>query len=287
MNRTEKYIQRVLEQMQSPPDEREEMREEIQLHLEEAKERYVNEGLSERQAEKQALADFGKPNKIGQELQESMYPYQRGLLYAIGFAMIFFGVIFYLNETFLLHESVTGWLAIQLFMGTMVTLAALNIGFVGKYFYLLNLLIMVSIALSGFDLMMMETLPMGQSIFFGIYLVSLIICSFIFVFRNSYYSTGKMENKQHNSVLVKFSYVMNLLFGVMVIGIGLFFMWALAIFAGLSPITFLPLLSIIVWLIFLKFQMGFVAKKPMVSLATGLLFSAVAVVLPYMILLLR
>ncbi|MBT2218340.1 hypothetical protein KK120_21280 [Virgibacillus dakarensis] len=284
MNRTEKYIRRVLEQMQSPKAEREEMREELLMHLEEAKKRYLYEGYSEKQAEKYALADFGNPSRIGRELQESIYPFQRGLLYVIGIATIIFGVIFYLNAVFLLHERIIVWFGIQLLIGTAVILAAINISIVGRYFYLVNLLILVSATWSGIDLMMVETAPGGQAFLFSLYLTILIIVSLIFVFRNSYYSTSQTENEQRKPGLVKFSYIMNLLFGVIIISLGLFFMWGFLVFIGMRAIAFVPSIPIFLWLTFYKFQMTYIAKKPLLSLATGFLFSGVAIALPFGIL---
>lgn len=156
MNRIEKHAEQVLRQMQSPDDEREEMREELLSHLNEAKRNYISEGLSEKQAEKKVVAAFGDPHMIGRELQESMYPFQRGLLYLIGIATILFGVIFYLNLSFVIREPTPVWLTIQLLLGSIVTLAAINISFVGRYFYLLNVLLMANTIWNGINFVLMQ-----------------------------------------------------------------------------------------------------------------------------------
>lgn len=85
----------MLEQMQSGREEREELREELLGHLQEAKQHYMDEGYTAKLAEKQAIAEFGNPDSTGHQLQEAMYPYQRGLLYVIGIGTILFGVLYF------------------------------------------------------------------------------------------------------------------------------------------------------------------------------------------------
>lgn len=286
MNQTEKYIQSILDQLQSSPLEREEIDEELRNHLQESKEQYKSEGYTETQAEKQALADFGKSNNIGKELQEAMYPHQRGLLYAIGFALIFYGVVFYLDAAFLQHDPIkpiTIWLAIQLLLGSAVTLAAVNIPFIGKYFYFLHLLIMTVITWSSIDFVIARSLQQWQATLFSLYLVALLVASLIFVFQNSYYSSVDTNKKQQKSAWIKFSYIINLLYSLVVIAFALFTTWALLAFAESRVWSFLPLLSIIVWLIFYKFQMKYVTKKPILSTVTGLLFVGLAAIIPFLI----
>lgn len=284
MNRLEKYVEEVLKQTQSPEEEREEIREELLSHLNEAKSNYISEGFTEKQAEKKVIAAFGNSHHIGQELQESMYPFQRGLLYLIGIITILFGVIFYLNLVFVIHDPTPVWLVIQLLSGSFVMLAAINISFVGRYFYLLNVLLMVNIIWNGFNIVLLQALSQWQALLFSVYLIILIGLGLVFVFRNSYYSTNQMDRKQRKQEFVKFSYIINLLYGMIIIILCLFFLWAFLIFGGISIQTFIIPMPILIWLIFYKFQMKFIAKKPALSLATGLLVSILAIVLSYVIL---
>lgn len=281
MNLVNKYIDHVLEQIQSPAEEREDIREELLSHIVEAKSHYVEAGFSKRKAERKALSDFGDANNIGKNLQEAMYPFQRGLLYIIGIATILYGVIFYLNTAFNFNEIIPGWLAIQLIFGSAITLCAINISFVGRHFYLLHVLIIITLMWTGFNLMMTETIPDGRNIFFSLYLVILIIIGLVFMFRNSYYSTDVPKTKSKDKkALVIFSYICNLIFGLSLIAVGLFFIWGGLAFIGLTWRLVFPIIPILAWLIFYKFQMRFIAKRPIVSVFTGLCFSVLFVVLP-------
>ncbi|WP_152658434.1 permease prefix domain 1-containing protein [Oceanobacillus sp. CFH 90083] len=284
MNRIEKHVEEVLKQTQSPDGEREELREELLSHLNEAKSNYISAGLSEKQAEKKVIAAFGDSHIVGQELQESMYPFQRGLLYLIGIVTILFGAIFYINLIFVMHEPTPVWLTVQLLSGSVVTLAAINIAFVGRYFYLLNVLLIINIIWNGINLALMQSLSQLQAMLFSIYLLILIGLNFLFVFRNSYYSANQTDNKQQKQGFVKFSYIMNLLYGMIIIFLSLFFLWSFLVFTGISIQALITLIPILIWLIFYKFQMKLIARKPALSLATGLLVSALAIMLSFAIL---
>ncbi|MBY7144923.1 hypothetical protein KFZ56_18055 [Virgibacillus sp. NKC19-3] len=283
MNRFEKHVEYVLKQTQSPDHEREEMREELLSHLHEAKSSYISDGFSEKQAEKKVIAAFGDPHRVGWELQESMYPFQRGLLYLIGIATILFGVIFYLNLTFVIREPTPVWLIVQLLSGSIVTLAAMNISFAGRYFYLLNVLLMVNVIWNGINLVVVQGLSQWQAILFSIYLLILIGLGLLFVFRNSYYSTNQTGMTQGKQGFVKFSYIMNLLYGMATVILSLFFLWALLAFSETSIYNFLTLMPILIWLLFYKYQMTFIARKPALSLVTGLLACLLAIVLSFVL----
>ncbi|QKY71030.1 permease prefix domain 1-containing protein [Lentibacillus sp. CBA3610] len=287
MTRIEKHVEKILEQMQSPDDEREEIREELIGHLEEAKWQYIDDGLTEKEAEKQVLEEFGAADVVGHQLQESMYPYQRGLLYVIGIGTILFGVIFYLISAFFLHNPIPVWLTIQLLTGGTVTLAAINISVVGRYAYVLNIALLVNVIWNGINLAMMEGTPQWQAISFSIYLLILIGLGLTAVIRNSYYSSGSTENKPQKRVRILFSYIVNLLFGLAVTGISLFFLWATLAFS-VRPLEataiILTISPIIIWLIAYKFQMGYISKKPLLALLTGLGISVLSIIIPLIIL---
>ncbi|WP_164670489.1 permease prefix domain 1-containing protein [Virgibacillus doumboii] len=281
MKRMEKYVQQALEQMQSPSDERKSLREELLSHLHEAKNKYISDGLSEKQAEERALDDFGNAYFIGRELQESMYPFQRGLLYAIGIATILFGVIFYLSSLINFNESLPVWLVIQLLSGTIVSLAAINISKVGSHFYLVNLIVFANVIWNGINLALTQSATQWQAILFSLYLVILVGMGLVFVFRNSYYSTDQVKHDQKNQLTIKLGYIVNLLYGVVIICLGLFYAWGFLAFVGVGWPVAMPFIPVVAWVIFYRYQMAYIAKKPLLSMGTGLLFSVASVVLTF------
>jgi hypothetical protein len=281
MNPLEKHIQHVLRETQCAAEERAEIEEELLSHLLELKQHYIDQGYSEKKAEKHAIDQFGGSKLIGHGLQESMYPWQRGLLYIIGISSLLFGVLFHLYTLFVLQEPSIGWLAIQLTGGTIVTLAAINIAFAGRHPYFLHVAVMVLLIWHAVTYLFIQGMPIHQVFLFLVFLILLIGLELIFIFRNSYLSTTSPKEEKW---IIKLGYILNLVFGMMVISVSLFFLWGLLIFTGWSMAALYPLIPIFAWFVFYKYQMTFIARKPMMSILTGLLFSALAVAVPYAIL---
>ncbi|GAA0430746.1 hypothetical protein GCM10008983_03970 [Lentibacillus halophilus] len=285
MNRLKKHVQKMLEQTQSANGEREELWEELLNHLEEAKQHYMDEGLTEKQAEKRAIAEFGNSNSAGHQLQEAMYPYQRGLLYVMGIGTILFGVLYFVNAAFLQHDPIPVWLAIQFFTGSLITLAAINISFAGRYFYLLHLALFANVIWNGINLLTIQG-SQWQIIIFGIYALLLVGMGIVAIIRNSYFSSNLIDNKQQKHGLVLTSYIVNLLFGIAVVCVSLFFLWAYFFAMGRSLFALLTVTPILIWIIIYKFQMGYIARKPLISMMTGFGFSVLSIAVPLSVLIL-
>ncbi|GAB4075179.1 hypothetical protein GCM10028778_26820 [Barrientosiimonas marina] len=283
MTRMEIHVQTILEQLQSSAGERDGMHEELLSHLQEAKQHYLNEGFTDEQAEERAVSEFGDPKLIGRQLQESLYPYQRGLLYGIGIGMIAFAILFYLNIAFFLHDTSLVWLAVQLILGGAVTLFAMNIAFAGRHAYGVSVTLLAAIIWNGFNVVIMQSMPVWQALCFSIYLLLLIILGFIAVIRHSYYASDLTESERPKRGLVLTSYVVNLLLGSLVSGISLFFLWALLAFSEDGASVFWTLSPLPIWLVTYRFQMGYIAKRPLIAIATGVGFSVLAVAIPLLI----
>jgi hypothetical protein len=285
MSPMERYTQHVLKETQCAAEERKEIEEELMSHLQDLKEYFLATGHSDKEAERQAIAEFGGSKMIGQGFQESMYPWQRGLLYIIGIASILFGVLFHLYTLIVLQDPSVAWLAIQLIAGTIVTLAAINIAFAGRHPYFLHVVMMAHLIWHAITYILVQGMPMQQIFLFLIYLILLIGLGLVFVFRNSYYSTATpKEGESRKRLEIKIGYTLNLLFGIMIIAVALFFLWGLLIFTGWTTMALYPLIPIVVWFIFYKYQMKFIARKPVISIFSGLLFSVLVITVPYAIL---
>ncbi|RSL30697.1 hypothetical protein D7Z54_24685 [Salibacterium salarium] len=269
MNRMEKHVNKVLDQMQSPPGEREDIKEELMSHLQAAKNHHMTQGASEEQAEQQAIEDFGHSDTIGHGLQETMYPYQRSLLYIIGIATLLFGAFFYINMTFVSGEDQPIWLLIQMIIGSAITLSAINIALTGHYYWSLNVIVLIAAMWNGINLSVVEQTPGRQTILFWIYLVIVVLLCTIFVIRNSYYSSDQTPTTKKRRNMMKISYIANVTFGIAICGAALFFAYIMMIFGGWNWSLIYPISSIIAWLIFFKFQMKLIQNRPLTAVAVG------------------
>lgn len=283
MKKFEKHVNQILEQMQSPSDEREEIKEELLTHLEAAKQNYITHGETEKKAEKRAIKDFGESGMIGDGLQETLYPFQRGLLYGIGIATLLLGVFMHLILTFSFGEPEPIWLFIQLVFGSLVTLVGMNISWIGRHFWSVNVVVFLTAIWNGFNLVIITQFYSLQVILFMAYIFILVLLCLIFIGRNSYFASVKTNADSTKKTMTKISHILNIIFGVMICVAALFMVWGMLVFTGFTWRGVLPLSVIIAWLIFYKFQMALIGKRPILAIFTGLLFLGAAVASPFTI----
>lgn len=274
MNRLEKHIEKILNQMQSDEEERTEMKEEFLSHLSSLKEQYEEEGYSSKQAEKKAIEEFGDAGLVGNGLQETMYPYQRSLLYVIGLATIVFGVFLHFAFLATFNEPSPGWLAIQLTFGTLVTLVAMNISWLGRYYWSVNALVFLSGGWNGFSYFAIIQFPQLQTMLFAIYLAILILTCLTFIIRNSYFYSIDETSDKRNRRLKKVSHVVNIVAGAMICGVAIFFVYGFIAMIGLNWLVLIPVSVVIGWLLFYKYMMKLIARKPVASMIPALIVIA-------------
>ena len=271
MNRLEKHIEKILNQMQSDVEERTEIKEEMLSHLSSLKEQYEEDGHSSKQAEKKALEEFGDAGLVGNGLQETMYPYQRSLLYVIGLATIALGVFLHFAFLATFNEPSLGWLAIQLTFGTLVTLVAMNISLLGRFYWSVNSLVFLNGGWNGFSYFAVVQFPQIQTMLFTIYLAILILTCLTFIIRNSYFYSIDETSDKRNRRLKKVSHIVNIIAGAMICGVAIFFVYGFIVMAGISWFVLIPIGVVIGWLLFYKLLIKLIARKPVASMIPALI----------------
>lgn len=88
MNNLLRYVKSIVEQTDCTKEEKEDLEEELLIHLEMLTEEKMREGKDEEQAILEAIQTFGKENELGPLLQEAMFPYRRKFLISLGLATI-------------------------------------------------------------------------------------------------------------------------------------------------------------------------------------------------------
>lgn len=76
----EKYVERIVEQTDCSKSEREDLFEEMLIHLSISRDEEIDKGKSEKEASQMAMKSFGKEAELGDQLQQAMFPYRKELL---------------------------------------------------------------------------------------------------------------------------------------------------------------------------------------------------------------
>ncbi len=86
------FLNNVCEQIKYKPI-RNEISEELQSHIEEAKENYINFGLEEKEAEKRAIEQMGEAEEIGKKLNKIHKPRFNLQLFILVLILLEFGFL--------------------------------------------------------------------------------------------------------------------------------------------------------------------------------------------------
>jgi glycopeptide antibiotics resistance protein len=74
MNRIDLFLSKIIDELDADNQTKSEVFDELNDHLQMSKRSYIEKGLSEDEAEKKAITDFGESKLIGANLQKSMFP---------------------------------------------------------------------------------------------------------------------------------------------------------------------------------------------------------------------
>lgn len=96
---TKEFLNNVCEQIKYKPI-RNEIAEELQGHIKDIKESYIEEGVNEEEAEKKAIKQMGEPEKIGKKLNKIHKPKMNWQLLILTIILLEFGyLISYVDGT--------------------------------------------------------------------------------------------------------------------------------------------------------------------------------------------
>lgn len=74
MNATERFLKQLIDQLDADEQTKQDVYDEMSDHLELSKRSYIDNGHSESEAERRALADFGGSKRVGRQLNRSISP---------------------------------------------------------------------------------------------------------------------------------------------------------------------------------------------------------------------
>ncbi|WP_224654152.1 permease prefix domain 1-containing protein, partial [Escherichia coli] len=94
------------------------MYEELLSHLECSFIDYQKQGLSEEEAMRTAMTNFGEEREIGKQLQQAMYPYRREMMLSLSVASLLFAYSVYACQLFVMGDAHIPWLIVAVFIST-------------------------------------------------------------------------------------------------------------------------------------------------------------------------
>jgi hypothetical protein len=254
----EAYVEKIVSQTDCTNDEKDDLFEELMVHLELSKEELMNQGMSEREAELKAMELFGIEEEIGGQIQQSIYPFRKELILTLSIGCILYTISLYLLSLFHDGNAYIGWFLVSMVVDMILFLIALNqIALLNRRRWL-NSLFITHIFTSLFGYSIVSALEHPAQLAMAIANWVIILLALVLVYQTTIYESksqkvlGKVPKRLHQ---------LNFILGIITIGFFLFFIGGgLMLFGGFHPYMILMSLPLCLWICLYYAQMKFIQK---------------------------
>ncbi|MGN1386653.1 MAG: permease prefix domain 1-containing protein [Bacillus sp. (in: firmicutes)] len=246
MKEIEQYIKKIVDHTDCSKEEKEDLAEELTVHLEILTEENIKLGMSEQEAVQEAIRIFGSEHTIGEQLQQAMFPYRRELLVTISLSFIALTFAAYSVYLFYLQEASNIELLINVLIGLGLLTATVSQTFNTKRKLIINSLLVMALLGSVMNSLMLAYTDhyFTQFLLFLNYgiMLAIIVMLYITTMHSAYF------NKPF-SRLQKLMHFVNITVGLVILAATLFFVWGILLFGGMRwGLTFI-FIPLVIWLI--------------------------------------
>lgn len=245
------YLTNVLSFIELNPSEKLELEQELGSHMNDKISYYQDKGFTQEEAEIKTKLDFGEPRVFAKKINDAYFPFRYSLLKALSAVTIVFSLL--VGFSIWLHQGYIpfGWVPITIVSAALLFYFIHRPSRSAKYRLRLVLLLVWLTLLYFYGWMLMD----GFHHITVLYYISLALLLGLVVLSLSQILVGAVHQpvdwnlyqmKKQERITTMF---VNVVSGIIVIGIGLFYIAGLLIF-GFGPIEFsiMPL-GIVIWLL--------------------------------------
>jgi len=259
--RFQKFVEKTVQQIEGNQQEKEDLFEELMTHLQLSKEQFIMEGLTEEEAEIKAMEHFGNEAKVGEEIQQAMFPYRKEMMRFLAVSSIIFSFAIYSVQLFFEGDAYILWLVLSIVISTSLLIFSIqSSAYLNRRLWMNSLLIIhIATYLFGALLSTGVTEPF-LSRPLTIIAVLIILFAIALIYRTTIhdYNPSNHPFPKHAKSL----HIINMTAGVIVIGVMLFLIWGMLVMIGsASPVLVIPLVPLLVWIILYILQMNLLRKQ--------------------------
>lgn len=246
------YVKQLILQMDVDANDEQDIYEELVTHLELSKKQFIQSGLNEKDAEKKAMAQFGNPKKIGEEIQDAMFPMRRFLLSLTAYLSIAYAFFAYSAQLFYEGYAHFVWLILAIVFSVCLWFMAEHIG---RFFRSLPIRVTVHIGHILIFLYGSFLLSAIDAFVAGLSLVAwfIMLLSILGIYQLAIYNYRNGTDKQSKQIII--IHVINITLGIFYIGFFLFFTWGVLLFSeGYAEVFgtlrfYMFIATLLVWII--------------------------------------
>lgn len=272
----QRFVEGIVRETDSNHEERKDLYEELLSHLECSFIDYQKQGLSEEEAMRTAMTNFGEEREIGKQLQQAMYPYRREMMLSLSVASLLFAYSVYACQLFVMGDAHIPWLIVAVFISTAILVMTVRpVSSLNRRLWMNSmLLIHIMTFIYGFLLAtdVYPPLSTGLSIIAGL----ILLLAIVLVYRTTIYDYSS-KRQQLVKDAKRFHFI-NITTGIFIVFATLFFLWAFLFFGDMSPKVFILFIPLVLWIVSYASQLQLLSKQKKLW-AYAILFMQTAVVL--------
>lgn len=263
-SKLEQYVENIVRHTECSKKEKEDLFEELLVHLELSRDQFLKEGLSIEEAEKKAMEVFGEEGEIGSQLQQAIFPYRKELMLTLALSSLLFTISNYIVTLFVAGDAFFGWLIVSMFLSSMLLFLPLN-----QFFHLnkkvwLNALLVLHTLSQLYGWLIASQLPSTSNIGLTIWVWLNIALAIGLVYQTTIYDFSADEKH------MKFLHGINITSGILIIGASLFFIiGGLIMIGSLHPMMLIFASPIVLWIVLYVVQLGVVKKSKKMAFTIG------------------
>lgn len=265
------YVQKIVDQTDCTKEEKEDLAEELLVHLEILTQEHIDNGLSEKEAILQAMIAFGLEQEIGSQLQQALFPYRRYLLIALGLGFILLNYSIFTVLLLEMQEAQSFTLIFNIIVGLVFLFITAFPTFSLRRKILINsniILFLIGSTINILNLLYSDLVISNILLFISLLLVFVAIA---LLYITTLHRTSS-NHIQHSSR--KHIHIINITTGIIIAICSIFFGFGFLIFGGVIQAIFILAIPICTWalLYWIQFHYYFRLKK------TTYVFTSISVI---------
>lgn len=239
-----RYVEEIVSQTDATEEEKEDLREELLIHLELSYADKRKEGHSEKEAKRIVLEDFGGSGQIGNQIQQAMFPFRKAMMLTLAMTSLLFSVVIYVSKLFVEGDAHVVWLIVSVVVSASLLIFTLHpISLFNRKLWV-NGLLLIHVFIFLYGMLLATSLETAISTLYTFVSWFIILLAIALIYR-----TAIVDVQMSKSV--KVFHALNMTSGIFIIAITLFFIWSVLAF-GVFEFDFrllTILIPLFIWLL--------------------------------------
>lgn len=266
--RLKRYVETIVNQTECTKEEKEDLYEELLVHVEQLTEDFMREGLPQDEAMSRAIAEFGHEHAIGNELQEAMFPYRKAMLLTLSILSIATAISTYLCHLFIEGYAAFIWIFLAIVVGTFLLYLSINVSTPFNRRFWINSLLILQCIIFVFGWLLAANIDHSVSIWLNILDGLVIILSILLIYRTTIIDDFLTKQTKDQKTI----HALNITSGIVIVGATLFFLIGFFGIIGTFDLAMLIFsLPFFIWLILYIIQMKLVHNHKRFAYILGVL----------------